>query len=109
MFWPTRNRHPALPVLLANPPEEVSMIRALIKAAAVAAVSSYAYRFYRSGRLAGLIGDLADRLDPRLAPGAAPALEGAYSGANASRPAPAHPWPVDRQSLGKGAPVPDAA
>ncbi|MBO9580516.1 MAG: hypothetical protein J7498_06460 [Sphingobium sp.] len=65
------------------------MIRALIATAATAAVSSAAWYLYKSGKLDGLIGGFARP----------PALDEAYRGANASKPAPAHPWPIDRKSL----------
>jgi hypothetical protein len=81
------------------------MIRALIATAATAAASVAGYRLYKSGKLDGPI----DRIGRRLGLRRPPSLDSAYSGANASRPAPAHPWPVDPQSLGKNAPVPDAA
>lgn len=81
------------------------MIRALLATAATAAVSSAAYYLYRSGKLDGAI----DRVGRQLGLRRPPSLDSAYSGANASRPAPAHPWPVDPQSLGKSAPAPDAA
>lgn len=81
------------------------MIRALIKTAAVAALSSVAYRAWKSGKLDHLIAHFAPGTNDR----SAPALDSAYSGDNASKPAEPHPWPVDKKSLGKNAPAPDAA
>lgn len=77
------------------------MIRGLIVAAATAAVSGAIYRAFQQGRFDGLIA--------RLAPGKAPPLALAYEGANASRPAPAHPWPVDPRSIAQDSETPDAA
>ncbi|HEY1125472.1 MAG TPA: hypothetical protein VGE65_07545 [Sphingobium sp.] len=71
------------------------MLRALLATAATAAVSSAAYYLYKSGKLDGPIDSAARRLGLRRPP----ALDAAYSGANASRPAPAHPWPVDPLAL----------
>lgn len=71
------------------------MIRALIATAATAAVSSAAWYLYKSGKLDGLVSGLGNQFWLRRAP----ALDEAYRGANASKPAPAHPWPVDKKSL----------
>lgn len=84
------------------------MIRALLKAAAVAAVSSAAYKIYKFGKLDGLIDEAGRRIGPALGLRRTPALDSGYSGPNASRPAPAHPWPVDKRSLVTNAAVPDA-
>jgi hypothetical protein len=80
------------------------MIRALLATATVATIGAVGHRLYRSGKLDGALG----RVGSQLLPFRPPALEKAYAGANASRPAPAHPWPIDPQSLGKNAPGPDA-
>ncbi len=78
------------------------MIRGLIVAAATAAVSGAVYRAFQQGRFDGLIA--------RLTPASkAPPLALAYQGANVSRPAPAHPWPVDPRSIARGSEVADAA
>ena len=73
------------------------MIKALLKAAVVAAASKTVYDLYKSGKLDGPIDMLARRLGLRRPP----TLDSAYTGAHASQPAPAHPWPVDPLSLGK--------
>lgn len=79
------------------------MIRALLATATVAAIATFGHRLYRTGKLDGVLGGVASRIIPRRPP----SLEKAYAGTNASRPAPAHPWPVDPQSLSKSAPGPD--
>lgn len=71
------------------------MIRALIATAATAAVSSAAWYLYKSGKLDGPIDSAARRLGLKRPP----ALDEAYRGTNASMPAPAHPWPIDKKSL----------
>ena len=88
------------------------MIKALLKAAIVAAASKTVYDLYKSGKLdgpIGLIGQIGDRIGPRLGFGRPPALDSAYEGTNASRPAPAHPWPVDKKALGKDKTLASAA
>jgi len=75
------------------------MIRALIATAATAAVSSAAWYLYKSGKLDGALNSIGARIGPALGFARPPALDEAYRGTNASKPAPAHPWPVDKKPL----------
>ncbi len=88
------------------------MLKALLATAATAAASAVAYRLYKSGRLDSLIEHFGPQLRDQLAGlglRTPPSLDSAFTGANASKPAPAHPWPVDKNALGSNIATPDAA
>ena len=82
------------------------MIRALLKAAAVAGVSSAAYKIYKSGKLDGLIDEAGRRIGPALGLRRTPALDSAYTGANASRPAVASDGCTTRSEIRSTCPLP---
>ena len=88
------------------------MFKTLFATAATAAASAVAYRLYKSGKLDNLIDHFAPQIRDQLASfglRTPSALDTAYQGANASQPAPAHPWPVDPLALDQGKGTPDAA
>jgi hypothetical protein len=82
--------------MFARQEGEFFMIRTLLAAGTTAAIAGFAYRAWKSGRLETAI----DRFF--AAPDQPYALAHANDPANVSRPAPAHPWPVDPLSLPKG-------
>jgi hypothetical protein len=69
------------------------MIRILLATATTAAVSAFAYRAWRSGKLDATIERFFGPAQPAFA------LDQATEPANVSKPAPAHPWPIDKRAL----------